>query len=79
MSAVEILAHICGFFGMICVVLAFYMCTIGKWPNNRQYFICNLVGAILLLLSLCVHFNLGSFIIELFWIAIALIGLRKTR
>jgi len=37
----------------------------------------NLVGAILLLISLCYNFNLASFVIELFWITASLIGLYK--
>jgi len=42
-----------------------------------QFQYINLIGAILLLISLCVHFNLGSFIIEVFWILITLYGIIK--
>jgi len=41
------------------------------------YNMMNLVGAILLLVSLCFKFNLASFVIELFWIAASLVGLYR--
>lgn len=37
----------------------------------------NLVGALLLMVSLCVHFNLASMLLEIVWSAIALLGLVK--
>ncbi|WP_235602800.1 CBU_0592 family membrane protein [Piscirickettsia litoralis] len=46
-------------------------------PGSLPFSIINLVGAILLLISLCIHFNLGSFIIEVFWILISLYGIAK--
>jgi predicted membrane protein len=68
--------HGVGLLGMIMVVVAFFMTVEGKWSSEGLKFnICNLIGAILLLISLCIHFNLGSFIIEVFWIAISLRGL----
>jgi hypothetical protein len=74
----ETIAHIIGLVGMACVVVAFHMTVNGHWPGQSVKFnSVNLVGAILLLISLCVHFNLGSFVIELFWIAISLRGLWK--
>jgi predicted membrane protein len=35
----------------------------------------NLTGALFLLFSLCINFNLASFVIEVFWIAASVIGL----
>ncbi len=37
----------------------------------------NLIGALLLTLSLMVHFNLASLLLEIVWIGIALGGLWK--
>lgn len=69
-------AHILGFIGMLCVVVAFYQTVSGKWSSQSRVFnVVNLSGAICLLLSLLVHFNLGSFVIEIFWIAISVKGL----
>lgn len=72
------MAHGIGFLGMVCVVSAYFMITEKRWsPDARTYHWVNLVGAVLLLVSLLVHFNLGSFIIEVFWIGIALRGILK--
>lgn len=43
--------------------------------KSLTYNVCNLVGSILLLISLCFNFNLASFIIECFWIFASLMGL----
>lgn len=69
-------AHLIGFLGMICVVLAFYRTVQGQWSSQGLVFnVVNLAGAILLTISLIVHFNFGSFVIELFWMAISLKGI----
>ena len=65
-----------GFVGMIFVVIAYLFLQTNKYTiKSLQYQLLNLIGAILLLISLFVHFNLGSFIIEVFWILITLYGI----
>lgn len=67
-----------GFLGMLCIVLAYFLLQIGKYDiHSIAYQLLNLVGAIALIASLCVHFNLGSFLIEVFWIVITLYGIGK--
>ncbi|QKG29547.1 CBU_0592 family membrane protein [Campylobacter sp. RM16187] len=67
-----------GFLGMICIVLAYFLLQIGKMTSaDLSYQLINLAGAILLIISLFVHFNLGSFLIEVFWIFITLYGIFK--
>lgn len=67
-----------GFIGMIFVVIAYFLLQTEKQKiSSLPYQLLNLSGAILLFISLCVHFNLGSFIIEVFWIAITLYGMYK--
>lgn len=79
MEWINIAAHIIGFIGMGCVVLAFWCVVSERWkPTSLAYNILNGIGAILLILSLCVHFNLGSFVIEIFWITISGIGIYKS-
>ena len=71
-------AHVVGFLGMLCVVLAFWLVVNEKWkPTSLAYNLLNGAGAVLLILSLLVHFNLGSFVIEIFWIAISATGVWK--
>jgi hypothetical protein len=58
------------------VVLAFYLLQTEKLNSHDiRYSLLNLTGAILLLISLMVSWNLSSVIIEVFWIAISLIGI----
>ena len=65
-----------GFLGMIFIVIAYLFLQTNKYSiNSLQYQLLNLIGAILLLISLFVHFNLGSFIIEVFWIIITIYGI----
>ncbi|MBX2849056.1 MAG: hypothetical protein KTR16_12095 [Acidiferrobacterales bacterium] len=74
----ELLANIIGMLGTACVVGVYVLQQMDKVDSKGfTYNVCNLLGAILLLVSLLVHFNLASFVIELFWIAASLLGLIK--
>ncbi|MGG7047746.1 MULTISPECIES: CBU_0592 family membrane protein [unclassified Campylobacter] len=67
-----------GFLGMICVVGGYFLLQVGQVNSDTMGFqLINLVGAVLLIISLCVHFNLGSFLIEIFWIGITIYGIYK--
>ncbi|MCP4971065.1 MAG: hypothetical protein GY932_10765 [Arcobacter sp.] len=67
-----------GFVGMLFIVWAYALLQIKKYSiTSFTYQFLNLIGAILLLISLFVHFNLGSFIIEIFWIIITLYAMYK--
>jgi uncharacterized membrane protein YqjE len=67
-----------GMAGTLLVVGAYYMLQLEKvQPRGLTYNLMNLVGAILLLISLSYTFNLASVVIEVFWIGAALIGLWK--
>lgn len=73
---ISILADIIGMFGTFSIVLAYFLIQLDKMdPKGVRYNLLNLVGAILLLISLCINFNLASFVIELFWIAASVVGL----
>lgn len=72
----ELFANIIGMLGTTAVVGTYFMLQLNKIDSKSlAYNLWNLVGAILLLLSLLVHFNLASFVIELFWIAASVVGL----
>ena len=67
-----------GMAGTFLVVLAYYLLQLEKvQPRGLTYNLMNLFGAVFLLISLSFTFNLASFVIEIFWIGAALIGLWK--
>lgn len=70
------IGHAIGMVGMACVVFA-YFAVERDWVDNKdiKFYVVNLIGAILLLISLLIHFNLGSFVIEIFWITISIMGI----
>lgn len=70
------MANIIGMLGTSLVVGAFFLLQIGRLDaRSLTYNLMNLSGAILLLISLCINFNLASFVIEVFWIVASLVGL----
>lgn len=76
MISIDLAANVIGMVGTTIVVGTYMMLQMGKISNESLSFnVLNLVGAIFLLLSLLVHFNLASMVIEVFWILASLIGL----
>jgi len=72
----SILADLVGLSGTALVVGAFFLLQLERLnPKKLTYNLMNLSGAILLLISLCINFNLASFIIELFWIGASVVGI----
>jgi hypothetical protein len=77
---IHIFGHIIGLIGMACIVVAYYLLERGRINHqDSKYYILNLIGALLLEISLIINFNLGSFIIEIFWVAISVNGLIRLR
>ncbi len=73
---IEIISDIFGISGTVLVIIAYFAVISEKWsPKSLLFSTMNLLGASLLLVSLCINFNLGSFIIELFWIFISVYGI----
>lgn len=70
-------ANIIGFVGSGLIVAAYLYLTLTKAMNPFVYNGLNLAGAALLLISLTVHYNLPTIILEIVWITVALIGLAK--
>jgi len=66
-----------GFAGMACIIGAYAYLTLSGAPNPFLLHGTNLTGAALLTVSLLVHTNLPSLVLEGFWAAIALYGLAK--
>ncbi len=66
-----------GFVGMACIIGAYFYLTAKDEPNPFVLHGTNLVGAALLTVSLLVHTNWPSLVLEAFWAAIAIWGLWK--
>lgn len=69
------LADAIGICGSTLFIGAFLYANRAKHMDKLLFNAVNLVGAILLLISLAVHFNLAAFILEAAWAVIALAGL----
>ncbi len=66
-----------GFVGTACIIAAYAYLTIKDQPNPYILHGTNLTGAALLTISLLVHTNWPSLVLEGFWAAIAIFGLVK--
>ena len=66
-----------GFVGTASIIGAYFYLTASDKPNPLILHGTNLAGAALLTVSLLVHTNIPSLVLEGFWAAIALWGLAK--
>lgn len=64
-----------GNLGVAAIVAAYLALQMG-WLEGRslRYSAANALGALLVLASLVVEFNLSAFVMEAFWLAISLLG-----
>ena len=72
-----LLANIIGIAGSILFIGAFAYANKVEQIDKLLFNALNLAGAILLLISLSVHFNLAAVVLEIAWAGIALTGLVK--
>lgn len=70
-------ANIIGLIGSGLMVGAYAYSNIARSLNFTLFNLVNLLGALLLIGSLTVHFNLASMALEIVWAIIACIGLAK--
>ena len=68
-------ANLVGLIGSAIFIAAFAYANAAERLNKLWFNAANLIGAILLLWSLSVHFNLAAFVLEAAWGLIALGGL----
>lgn len=71
------LANIVGLAGSAMMVVAYAYSNMARTMNFVLFNLLNLVGSLLLIWSLTVHFNLASMALEIVWTLIALLGLAK--
>lgn len=70
-------ANVVGLAGSAMMVVAYAYSNLAKTMNFVLFNLLNLVGSLLLIWSLTVHFNLASMALEIVWTLIALLGLAK--
>ena len=70
-------ANIIGLIGSGLMVIAYAYSNMAKTLNFVLFNVLNLIGSLLLLYSLTVHFNMASLTLEVVWAFIALVGLAK--
>ena len=70
-----LVADVIGLIGSALFIGAFAYANVAKHLNKVWFNLANLLGAILLLISLSVTFNLAAFVLEAAWAAIAAVGL----
>lgn len=70
-------ANVVGLIGSALFVIAFAYSNMARSMNFVLFNALNLIGAILLLYSLSVHFNLAAAVLEIAWAIIAAFGLVK--
>lgn len=68
-------ANVIGLMGSLLFIVAFAYANQAKQLNKLLFNAVNLLGAVLLLTSLAVHFNLAAFVLEVAWAVIAFVGL----
>jgi hypothetical protein len=70
-----LLADIIGLTGSALFIGAFGYANFSPSMDKVLFNVVNLIGAVLLLISLSVHFNLAAFVLEAAWACIASAGL----
>ncbi len=65
-----------GLAGAASIVVCYFLLQVGRLdPRSIAYSAANGLGAAAILFSLAFEFNLSAFVIELFWLAISILGL----
>ncbi|ARG96270.1 CBU_0592 family membrane protein [Legionella micdadei] len=74
--SIEMLSNFIGILGVILVLVAFFLSQAGKVAvDSLNYLGSNLLGSSLITVSLVFHWNLSSFLIEMAWSAISIMGI----
>lgn len=70
-----LMADIIGIIGSILFIGGFAYANLAKELNKLWFNVVNFAGAICLLISLSVHFNLAATVLEVAWALIAITGI----
>lgn len=67
-----------GVIGSVVVIVAYFATQAGWFGvNDPRFTWANLLGAVLIIFSLLMDFNLAAFIVEIFWLLISVFGLAR--
>jgi len=67
-----------GNLGVLLMVIAYLLLQLEKLSSSAlSYLLLNVIGAVLVIVSLMFRFNLSAFLMEAFWLLISLYGLTK--
>ena len=69
------IADVVGLMGSAIFIAAFAYANFAKRFDKLWFNLANLVGAVLLLASLWINFNLAAFVLEVAWAGIAVLGI----
>ena len=69
------IADVIGLIGGVVFIAAFAYANVAENFNKLWFNAANLLGAVLLMISLWVNFNLAAFVLEIAWAFIAFAGL----
>jgi hypothetical protein len=72
-----LVANIIGMIGSTLMVIAYAYSNMARQMDFVLFNALNLVGALLLIASLTVHFNMASMALEIVWALIAIFGLTR--
>ena len=73
------LEDIIGVVGVFIIISTYFVLQIEKIKSTDFiYSILNILGSLMILVSIFKYWNLSSFLIEFFWILISLIGIFKS-
>lgn len=68
-----------GSFGVLLIVASYLLLIMGRVSSEGiRYPAVNAIGAILIIISLIDSFNLPALLIEIFWLAISILGIWKS-
>lgn len=73
---IDVFGNVIGIIGMFLCLIAFFLIQ-KQNPNMIRYNIINMIASILLFVSLCIHPNIASICLEIFWFGGAIYGLIK--
>ena len=65
--------------GVLLMVIAYLLLQMRKISGTAvSYLALNIIGAVFVIISLTLRFNLSAFLMEVFWLLISLYGLART-